>query len=130
MATLNKVFLLGNLARDPDLRGLNDGNSVCEMRMAVSRKYKMNGREVEETCFVDVIIFGKNACNCKQFLTKGSQIFAEGRLHLDTWETRDGDKRSKLVVIAENVQFMNNRRGVEQQYAPPANNEYHQEPEW
>jgi hypothetical protein len=78
----------------------------------------------------DVIIYGKNALNCKQFLTKGSQIFAEGRLHLDAWESRDGDKRSKLVVIAENVQFMNNRRGVEQQYAPPVNNEYPQEPEW
>ena len=101
MPTMNKVFLLGNLARDPDLRGLNDGNSVCEMRMAVSRKYKMNGREVEETCFVDVIIFGKNACNCKQFLTKGSQVLVEGRLQLDEWVSRDGDKRSKLVVIAE-----------------------------
>lgn len=130
MATLNKVFLLGNLARDPDLRGLDNGNSVCEMRLAVSRRYQMNGREVEETCFVGVIIYGKNALNCKQFLTKGSQIFAEGRLHLNCWESRDGDKRSKLVVIAENVQFMNNRRGVEQQYAPPAANQFPQEPEW
>lgn len=130
MATLNKVFLLGNLAKDPDLRGLNDGNSVCEMRLAVSRRYQMNGREVEETCFVDVIIFGKNALNCKQFLTKGSQILAEGRLHLNCWESRDGDKRSKLVVIAENVQFMNNRKGVEQQYAPPVANQYEQDPGW
>lgn len=130
MATLNKVFLLGNLARDPDLRGLNSGDSVCEMRLAVSRKYMVQGREYSETCFCDVIVFGKTACNCKQFLAKGSQVLVEGRLHLDEWVSRDGDKRSKLVVMAENVQFMNNRKGVEQQYAPPVNNEYPQEPEW
>ena len=126
MATLNKVFLLGNLARDPDLRGLNSGDSVCEMRLAVSRKYIVQGRECQEVCYVDVIIFGKNACNCKQFLTKGSQIMVEGRLHLDEWVTRDGDKRSKLVVMAENVQFMNGKRGVDQQYGPRTNDE----PEW
>ena len=126
MATLNKVFLLGNLARDPDLRGLNSGDSVCEMRLAVSRKYMVQGRECQEVCYVDVIIFGKNACNCKQFLAKGSQVLVEGRLHLDEWVTRDGDKRSKLVVMAENVQFMNGKRGVDQQYGPRTNDE----PEW
>lgn len=126
MPTLNKVFLLGNLAKDPDLRGLNNGNSVCEMRVAASRKYLVQGREVEETCFVDVIVYGKNACNCKQFLVKGSQVFVEGRLQLDEWINRDGEKRSKLVIAAENVQFMNGRRGVEQQYGPRDN----QEPEW
>ena len=96
------------------------------MRLAVSRKYIVQGRECQEVCYVDVIIFGKNACNCKQFLTKGSQIMVEGRLHLDEWVTRDGDKRSKLVVMAENVQFMNGKRGVDQQYGPRTNDE----PEW
>lgn len=123
MANLNKVFLLGNLARDPDLRGLNSGDSVCEMRLAVSRKYSVQGRECQEVCYVDVIIFGKNACNCKQFLAKGSQVLVEGRLHLDEWVSRDGEKRSKLVIMAENVQFMNTRRGVEQQYAPNTNDD-------
>ena len=70
-----------------------------------------------------VIIFGKNACNCKQFLTKGSQVLVEGRLHQDDWVSRDGEKRSKLVIMAENIQFMNNRRGVEQQYAPNTNDD-------
>lgn len=123
MATLNKVFLLGNLAKDPDLRGLNNGDSVCEMRIAVSRKYLVQGREYQEVCYLDVIIFGKNACNCKQFLTKGSQVLVEGRLHQDDWVSRDGEKRSKLVIMAENVQFMNNRRGVEPQYAPNTNDD-------
>ena len=126
MAYLNKVFLLGNLARDPDLRGLNNGNSVCELRVAASRKYIANGREFEETCFADVIVFGKTANNCKQFLVKGSQVLVEGRLQTDEWVSRDGDKRSKLIIAAENIQFLNNRRGVDQQYAPRTNDE----PEW
>ena len=110
MPTLNKVFLLGNLARDPDLRGLPSGQSVCEMRMAITRRYISNGKEVDETCFVDVVVWGKSANNCKQFLTKGSQIMVEGRLQLDQWEDRNGGgQRSKLRVVAEQVQFMNRR---------------------
>ena len=123
MVYLNKVFLLGNLARDPDLRGLNNGNSVCELRVAASRKYQVNGREFEETCFAEVIVFGKTANNCKQFLAKGSQVLVEGRLQTDEWITRDGDNRSKLIIAAKNIQFLNNRRGVDQQYAPRANDE-------
>ena len=73
MPTLNKVFLLGNLTRDPDLRGLPSGQSVCEMRMAITRRYISNGKEVDETCFVDVVVWGRSANNCKQFLTKGSR---------------------------------------------------------
>ena len=79
MPTLNKVFLLGNLTRDPDLRGLPSGQSVCEMRLAITRRYISNGKDVDETCFVDVVVWGKSANNCKQFLTKGSQIMVEGR---------------------------------------------------
>ncbi len=110
MPTLNKVFLLGNLTRDPDLRGLPSGQSVCEMRMAITRRYISNGQEVNETCYVDVVVWGKSANNCKQFLTKGSQIMVEGRLQLDQWEDRNGGgQRSKLRVVAEQVQFMNRR---------------------
>ena len=110
MPTLNKVFLLGNLTRDPDLRGLPSGQSVCEMRMAITRRYISNGKEVDETCFVDVVVWGKSANNCKQFLTKGSQIMVEGRLQLDQWEDRNGGgQRSKLRVVADQVQFMNRR---------------------
>ena len=110
MPTLNKVFLLGNLTRDPDLRGLPSGQSVCEMRMAITRRYISNGKDVDETCFVDVVVWGKSANNCKQFLTKGSQIMVEGRLQLDQWEDRNGGgQRSKLRVVAEQVQFMTRR---------------------
>ena len=110
MPTLNKVFLLGNLTRDPDLRGLPSGQSVCEMRMAITRRYISNGKEVDETCFVDVVVWGKSANNCKQFLTKGSQIMVEGRLQLDQWEDRNGGgQRSKLRVVADQIQFMNRR---------------------
>lgn len=124
MPTLNKVFLLGNLTRDPDLRGLPSGQSVCEMRMAITRRYNSNGKDVDETCFVDVVVWGKSANNCKQFLTKGSQIMVEGRLQLDQWEDRNGGgQRSKLRVVAEQVQFMN-RRPQEGGFAPRENGPY------
>ena len=113
MASLNKVFLLGNLVRDPDLRGLPSGQSVCELRMAVSRRFvSSGGQETEETCFVDVVVWGNSAKNCKQYLAKGSQVMVEGRLQLDQWEDRNGGgMRSRLRVIAEQVQFMNRRSG-------------------
>ncbi|MBE6388992.1 MAG: single-stranded DNA-binding protein [Lentisphaerae bacterium] len=111
MASLNKVFLLGNLTRDPDLRGFPNGQSVCDLRLAVSRRFTSNGQEQEETCFVDVVVWGKVANNCRQYLSKGSQVMVEGRLQLDTWEDRNGGgQRSRLRVVAENVQFMSRRR--------------------
>ena len=111
MASLNKVFLLGNLTREPDLRGFPNGQSVCDLRIAVSRRFISNGQEQEETCFVDVVVWGKQANNCRQYLSKGSQVMVEGRLQLDTWEDRNtGTQRSRLRVVAENIQFMNRRR--------------------
>ena len=111
MASLNKVILLGNLTRDPDLRSLPSGQAVCELGLAVGRRYVNNsGQEVEETCFVDIVVWGRSATNCKQFLEKGSQVLVEGRLQLDQWEDRNGGgKRSRLRVVAEQVQFMNRR---------------------
>ena len=120
MASLNKVFLLGNLVRDPDLRGLPNGQSVCELRMAVSRRYTNgSGQDVEDTCFVDVVVWGKSAKNCKQYLAKGSQVMVEGRLQLDQWEDRNGGgMRSRLRVIAEQVQFMNRRSNADGEGRP------------
>ena len=122
MASLNKVFLLGNLVRDPDLRGLPNGQSVCELRMAVSRRYTNgSGQEVEDTCFVDVVVWGKSAKNCKQYLAKGSQVMVEGRLQLDQWEDRNGGgTRSRLRVIAEQVQFMSRRSNNDGEARPAA----------
>ena len=91
MASLNKVFLLGNLTRDPDLRSLPSGQAVCELGLAVNRRNTSStGEAVEEPCFVDVVVWGRSAENCKQFLEKGSQVMIEGRLQLDQWEDRNG----------------------------------------
>ena len=113
MASLNKVFLLGNLTRDPDLRALPSGSAVCEFGIAVNRRYmSSNGQEVEEPCFVDIVVWGRSAESCKQYLEKGSQVMSEGRLQLDQWEDRNGGgKRSRLRVIAEQVQFLSRRPG-------------------
>ena len=121
MASLNKVFLLGNLTRDPDLRGLPSGQNVCELGLAVSRRYvNGSGQEVDDTCFVDVVVWGRAAANCKQYLVKGSQVMVEGRLQLDRWEDRNGGgQRSRLRVIAEQVQFMNRRPQPDNPYSQP-----------
>ena len=131
MASLNKVFLLGNLTRDPDLRGFANGQNVCDLGLAVSRRFMSNGQEQEETCFVDVVVWGKAAANCRQYLSKGSQVMIEGRLQLDSWEDRNGGgRRTKLRVVAESVQFMNRRRedapGGNQSQGSYQNNGYQQ----
>ena len=118
MASLNKVFLLGNLTRDPDLRALPSGSSVCEFGIAVNRRYtSANGQDVDEPCFVDIVVWGRSAESCKQFLEKGSQVMIEGRLQLDQWEDRNGGgKRSRLRVVAEQIQFLSRRAGDGQGY--------------
>ena len=116
MASLNKVLLIGNLTRDPDLRGLPNGQSVCELRLAMSRRFQnSSGQEVEDTCFIDVVVWGRTANNCKQFLAKGSPVFVEGRLQLDQWEDRNGGgQRSRIRVVAEQIQFLLRRSDVGQ----------------
>ena len=107
MASLNKVFLLGNLTRDPDLRYTPSGAAVCEFGIAVSRRFSANGAEQDEVCFVDIVVWSKQAENCKQYLSKGSPALIEGRLQFDQWEDRNGGgKRSRLRVLAERVQFV------------------------
>ena len=103
MASFNKVFIMGNLARDPDFRNTPNGSPVCKITVASSRK----NRNTEETCFVDVTVWGKPAENCRQYLSKGSAVLVEGYLKKDTWQDRNtGENRSKIGVVAENVQFM------------------------
>ena len=89
MASLNKVFLLGNLTRDPDLRYTPSGSAVCEFGLAVSRR-SANGADQDEVCFVDIVVWSKQAENCKQYLAKGSPALIEGRLQFDQWEDRNG----------------------------------------
>ncbi|MCS6770553.1 MAG: single-stranded DNA-binding protein [Kiritimatiellae bacterium] len=105
-AYLNKVFLIGRLTRDPVKRSTPAGTSVAEMGLAVNRRYRTaEGEAREETCFVDLTAWGRTADICSDCLRKGSLIFVEGRLKLDQWE-KNGEKRSKLSVIAETVQFL------------------------
>lgn len=112
MITLNKVFLVGNLARDPDLRHTPSGTPVTEFRLAVSDSYTTSaGDKHDRTCFIDVVSWRKLAESCAEYLKKGSPVFVEGRLEQDTWTTGDGQRRSRIRVVAYSVQFI--RREVE-----------------
>jgi single-strand DNA-binding protein len=110
MANLNKVLLMGNLTRDPELRTLPSGMAVCNFGMAINRNFTdREGNKREETTFVDVESFGKQAETISRYMNKGRGIFVEGRLKLDQWETPAGEKRSKLRVNLENFQFVGGR---------------------
>ena len=107
MASLNKVFLIGNLTRAPELRYTPTGTAVADLRLAVSRNYTtQTGEKRDDTCFLTVIVWAKQAETCGQYLDKGSPILVEGRLQTRDWETKDGQKRNVVEVVAERVQFM------------------------
>ncbi len=108
MASLNKVLLIGNLTKDPELRYTQNGTAVCDVRLAVNRKFQgQNGEQREETCFVDVTVFGKRAEAFSRFFQKGKPAYFEGRLKFDQWDDKQtGQKRSKLSVVAEDWQFV------------------------
>src|SRR5262245_8763342 len=112
MADLNKVFLMGRLTFDPELRRTPGGTAVSELRMATTRTWPgRDGERREETLFIDVTVWDRQAENCCQFLRKGSTIHVEGSLRMDTWEDKNtGEKRSKIRVHADRVQFLDTRR--------------------
>jgi single-strand DNA-binding protein len=114
-ASYNKVLLMGNLTRDPEMRVTPGGLSICKFGLAVNRTFTTKeGEKREEVTFVDVDSFGKQAETISKYMTKGSAIFVEGRLRLDTWDDKtSGEKRSKLGVIVENFQFVGGRGGSE-----------------
>lgn len=104
---LNKVFLLGNLTREPELRYTPGGAAVCEFGMAMNRTFTSNNQQKEEVCFVDIVVWGKTGELCQRYLNKGSQALIEGRLQYDQWEDKTTGKRSsRLRVVADNVQFV------------------------
>lgn len=107
MASLNRVFLIGNLTKDPELRYTSTGVPVANLRLAVNRKYKDKSGELkEDTCFVTVTAWDKQAETCNQYLQKGRAVFVEGRLQSRSWETPDGQKRSTIDVRVERIQFL------------------------
>ena len=109
MAGFNKVILIGNLTRNPELRYTPGGTPVASMGLAVSRRYKQGDDLKEEVCFVDIVVFGKQAEHCGQYLSKGNGIIVDGRLQQRRWETEDGQKRSKHEVVAQTVTFLPKR---------------------
>jgi single-strand DNA-binding protein len=126
MASFNKVILIGNLTRDPELRVTANGNSICKLGLAVNRNYlTKDGERREETTFIDIDAFGKPAEVISKYMRKGRSLLVEGRLRLDQWES-DGQKRSKLNVVLENFQFLGGRdddsssAGGYEQSSPPA----------
>jgi single-strand DNA-binding protein len=107
MASLNKVFLMGNLTRDPELRHTNSGMAVCEMGLAVNRRFVSNGQEKDEVCFVDIVAWGRQGETCQRYIHKGDPVLIEGRLQTDQWQDKQtGANRSKLRVVADRVQFL------------------------
>ncbi len=107
MSTLNRVFLMGNLTRDPEVRYTPSGTAVGDLGLAVNETYKNKaGETVESTVFVDIEVWARQAETCAEYLYKGSPVFVEGRLKLDQWENQQGEKRSKLRVRADRVQFL------------------------
>ena len=112
MANLNKVFLIGNLTRDPELRYTPGGTAVANLGIAVNRRFKDSTGELkEEVCFLTVTVWDKQAEACCQYLKKGRPVFVEGVLQSRFWETNDGQKRSAIDVRAERVQFLGNYGG-------------------
>lgn len=106
---INRVFIAGNLTRDPELRMTPGGTAVCDLGLASNRRYRKQGDDQlqEETCFVTITVWGRQAENCNQYLSKGKQVVVEGRLKYDQWTDKDsGKNRNKLTVVADRVHFM------------------------
>jgi single-strand DNA-binding protein len=146
MPNLNKVMIMGNLTRDPELRYTPSNMPVCQLGVAVNRRWtdRNTNEQREETTFIDCDAFGRTAEVLSQYLRKGRPVYLEGRLKLDQWEDQQGNKRSKLKVVVETFQFIDSRGGEgnsggggdfapsrqsrprQQQAAPPPQEDYHQ----
>jgi single-strand DNA-binding protein len=113
MASYNKVLLMGNLTRDPEVRYTPKGTAIANLGLAVNRVYTLeSGEQKEEVTFIDIEVWGRQAETAGQYLAKGRPVFVEGRLKLDSWEDKEsGQKRNKLKVVAERVQFLGAPRG-------------------
>lgn len=115
MPSLNRVFLAGNLTRDPEIRYTSSGKAVGDLGMAINRKYKTaDGEDRDETCYVYVVVWGRQAETCGEYLRKGSSLLVEGRLQYDEWE-KDGKKFNRLRVVASRVQFLGSPKDAQVQ---------------
>ena len=138
MANLNKVLLLGNVTRDPEVRYTPKGSAVCDLGVAVNRTYTTDsGEKREEVTFVDVTLWGRTAEVASEYLKKGRPVFVEGRLQMDTWDDKQtGQKRTRLRVVADNMQLLGGRppgatdaTGESRQTSPPPKKSAPSEPD-
>lgn len=109
MVSYNKVILIGNLTKNPEIRYTPSGTPVASFRLAVNHRYKQGEDLREDVCFIDIVVFGKQAENCGQYLSKGSSVIVDGRLQERRWETDDRQKRSKHEIVAQTVRFFPKR---------------------
>ncbi len=110
MTSFNKVILLGNLTRDPEVRYTPNGIAVASFAIAINRKYKQGDETREEVSYIDIVVFGKQAESCGQYINKGDSVLIDGRLQQRRWDDKEsGQKRSKIEVIAQSVNFMPKR---------------------
>jgi single-strand DNA-binding protein len=124
MSSINKVQLIGNLGADPELRYTSGGQPVADLRVATNRRFTgRDGAQQEDTQWHRVVVWGKQAEHCKEYLSKGRQVYVEGRLQTRSWEDRDGNKRWTTEVVAQTVQFLGARpdgkQSPDQDDAPP-----------
>lgn len=112
MVDFNKVILIGNLTRDPEVRYTPAGTAVADLRIAVNNRYKQGDEVKSEVSYIDIVVFGRQAESCGQYLSKGNGVLIDGRLRERRWDTEDGQKRSKYEVVAQNVRFMPKRTAV------------------
>lgn len=109
MVSFNKVILIGNLTKDPEVRYTPTGTAVANFRLAVNHRYRQGEEKKEEVCYIDIVVFGKQAETCGQYLNKGKGVIVDGRLQERRWETPDGQKRNKHEVVAQAVRFLPKR---------------------
>ena len=111
MTSFNKVILMGNLTKDPEVRFTPSGTPVANFRIAVNHRFKQGNEMKDDVCYIDIVVFGKQAEACGQYLNKGNGVIVDGRLQERRWETDEGQKRSKHEVVAQQVRFMPKRQG-------------------
>lgn len=112
MVSFNKVIMVGNLTKNPEIRYIPSGTPVASFRIAVNHRYKQGDELKDDVTFIDIVVFGKQAESCGQYLNKGDGVLVEGRLQERRWEGENGQKRSKYEIVAQNIRFMPKGRGT------------------
>ena len=115
----NKVILIGNLTKDPEIRYTPSGTAVSTFGLAVNHRYKLGEEMKDEVCFIDIVVFGKQAENSVHYLSKGQLVIVEGRLQQRRWESEDGQKRSRHEVVAQGLRYLPKRQAVNEDTPEP-----------